>query len=85
MADSSEVAFERSNLSEADLTAANLADAFLVEADLRGADVSWVKLHRTNLLGADLSYVKLHHAELSGQLYLLNTMFAASDLRLARC
>lgn len=55
----------RANLSEANLSGANLSWANLSEADLRGADLSWANLRMADLSWADLSWADLRGANLS--------------------
>jgi len=69
-ADLSDANLSGANLSEADLRWANLSEANLSEADLRGADLSEADLYaadfsRANLRGADLSEADLRGADLS--------------------
>ena len=54
------------NLSEADLSRANLSRANLSEADLSGASLSWADLCGADLSGANLSWANLSRADLSG-------------------
>ena len=53
------------NLSEADLSRANLSRANLSEADLSGASLSWADLCGADLSGANLSWANLSEADLS--------------------
>ena len=54
------------NLSDADLSGANLSDANLRRADLSGANLSDANLRRADLSGANLSGANLSDADLSG-------------------
>lgn len=52
-------------LAEADLSGAYLSNAFLVEADLRGADFSGAEIHGADLRRAVLVRAHLHRVMLS--------------------
>jgi uncharacterized protein YjbI with pentapeptide repeats len=61
----------------------NLSDADLSSADLHFADLSGADLHRADLSGADLQYAKLSNANLSGA-KLSNANFSGADLHFAK-
>ena len=67
----------RDNLSEADLSRANLSWANLSEADLSKADLSWANLSEADLSKANLSEANLYGANLSwANLYGANLSWA---------
>ncbi|EKK3384776.1 TPA: pentapeptide repeat-containing protein [Listeria innocua] len=57
---------ERANLSNADLSNANLSYADLNGADLRGANLSYADLNGADLSDADLRGANLSYADLNG-------------------
>ena len=56
----------RADLSDADLSGADLRRADLRRADLSGADLSSADLRWANLSGANLRWANLSHADLTG-------------------
>ena len=65
-ADLSDANLSGANLSDADLSDADLSGANLSDADLSGADLSDANLSDADLSGADLSDANLSDADLSG-------------------
>ena len=62
----SEANLTRANLSGANLTRANLTRADLSHADLTGANLYHANLYHANLTGAKFSHANLSHADLTG-------------------
>jgi hypothetical protein len=80
---SKEESGSQADLSDADLSYANLFGAMLDSANLDGADLSYAILDSANLRGADLFFADLCEAQLEGAVLNMADL-SYSDLRRAR-